>query len=189
MKLKRFTFKEDLQIFGQNPNDLRLTWLFFYISLLWKICKNHILSHITNLRPSELKVCVVQCTVKPTGLTYQVWWWTVGWFLLYPQEEGQHLPTLSQVLRGDQTVSIHCLLNTEPSDWAYNKLGHNDKDRSHFVIFKSMLFHTSKSECLHHYHVYLLHTYTCYQDPGQGWTGRSTNSFSQTFCSIDATGE
>lgn len=189
MTFKLFTFKEDLQI-QTKSKWLKTDMAFFlHFSFVKNMQKNHILWHITNFCPSELKVCFVQCAAKHTGLTYQVWWWTVWWFLLYSQEEGQHLPTLSQVLRGDQTVSIRCLLNTELSGWAYNKLVHKNIDRSHFVIFKSMLFHTSKSECLRHYHVYLLHTYTCYQDPGQGWTGRSTNSFSQTFCSIDATGE
>ena len=67
----------------------------------------------------------------------------------------QHPPTLLQVLRGDQTVSIHCLLNIELSDWACNKLVHNNIERSHFVILKSMLFNTSKSECLCLYHAYL----------------------------------
>lgn len=51
----------------------------------------------------------------------------------------QRPPTLSQVLRGDQTGSIHCLLNTALSDWACNKLGYNFRDVS-LIIFSLMLF-------------------------------------------------
>lgn len=40
-------------------------------------------------------------------------------------------------------VSIHCLLNTELSDWACSKLVNNNIERSDFIIFKSMLFDTS----------------------------------------------
>lgn len=118
---------------------------------------------------------------NPTGFTYRVWWWTVWWFSLYSQEEVQHPPTLPQVLKGGQTVSIHCLLNTGLSDWACNKLVHSNIEKSHFIIFKSKWERTVFLSCVP--------TYTCHQDPGARWTRRSTNSFSQTFCSVDATGE
>lgn len=51
-------------------------------------------------------------------------------------------------------VSIHCPLNTELLDWACSKLVYNIIERSDFIIFKSMLFHTIRSECMCFYYAY-----------------------------------
>lgn len=152
--LWNYSYLQDLQI-SKNLGDLE--WHCFTQTTFSHFLKYHILWYTTSPLWLKWLMIFVQCTIKPIAWTYQIWWWTVWWFLPYSLEEVQKPPTLSQVLREDQMVSIRCLLNTQLSNWACNKLIHNNTERSHFIIFLCYLM--LQLQVNQRAHVIILHKY------------------------------